>query len=149
MPAPPSSLIDPAVSHLVELAGEAGAEQPGLLAVLATVADPRARRGVRHRLTVILGLALYAVVAGARSFTAIAEWAADADQQTLRVLGVTGRVPSESTFRRTLQRLDAGAFDDLAGAWAQQATRPGPKAPAGHRGGRQDLTRLGQRRGPR
>jgi hypothetical protein len=42
------------------------------------------------------------------------------------VLGVTGAVPSESTFRRTLQRLDADAFDDLAGAWAQQATRPGP-----------------------
>jgi hypothetical protein len=35
-------------------------------------------------------------------------------------------VPSESTFRRTLQRLDADAFDDLAGAWAQQATVPGP-----------------------
>ena len=46
-----------------------------------------------------------AVVAGARSFTAIAEWAADADGQTLRMLEVTGAVPSEPTFRRTLQRL--------------------------------------------
>jgi DDE_Tnp_1-associated len=82
---------------------------------------------VRHRLTVILGLAWCAVVAGARSFTSIAEWAADADQQTLRVLGVAGAVPSESTFRRTLQRLGADALDDLAGTWAQQATRPGPK----------------------
>ena len=127
MPAPPSSLIDPAIGHLVELAGDAGGGQPGLLAVLARVADPRHRRGVRHRLAVILGLALCAVVAGARSFTAIAEWAADADEQTLRVLGVTGVVPSESTFRRTLQRLDADGFDDLAGTWAQQATLPGPK----------------------
>lgn len=42
------------------------------------------------------------------------------------MLGLTGAVPSESTFRRTLQRLDAGAFDDLAGAWAQRATVPGP-----------------------
>jgi DDE_Tnp_1-associated/Transposase DDE domain len=82
---------------------------------------------VRHRLAGILGLALCAVVAGARSFTAIAEWAADADGQTLRMLGVTGAVPPESTFRRTLQRLDADAFDDLAGAWAQQATLPGPE----------------------
>jgi hypothetical protein len=73
MPAPPSSLIDPAMGHLVELAAES-ADQPGLLAVLARVADPRHRRGVRHRLAVILGLALCAVVAGARSFTAI--WAA-------------------------------------------------------------------------
>ena len=127
MPAPPSSRIDPAVGHLVGLAGDATLARPGLLVVLARVADPRHRRGVRHRLAAILGLALCAVVAGARSFTAIAEWATDADEQTLRMLGVTGVVPSESTFRRTLQRLDADAFDDLAGAWVQEATRPGPK----------------------
>jgi hypothetical protein len=35
MPAPPSSLIDPAIGHLVELAGDGAGEQPGLLAVLA------------------------------------------------------------------------------------------------------------------
>jgi predicted transposase YbfD/YdcC len=126
MPAPSSSPIDPAIGHLIELAADAAREPPGLLGVLAGVADPRHRRGVRHRLAVILGLALCAVVAGTRSFTAIAEWASDADEQTLHMLGVTGAVPSESTFRRTLQRLDAGAFDDLAGAWAQQATMPGP-----------------------
>ena len=127
MPAPPSSLVDPAIGHLVELAAGTTEEEPGLLPVLARVADPRHRRGVRHQLTVILGLALCAVVAGARSFTAMAEWAADADEQTLRVLGTGGRVPSESTFRRTLQRLDADAFDGLAGAWAQQRTAPGPR----------------------
>jgi predicted transposase YbfD/YdcC len=126
MPAPPSSLIDPALGHLVELAAGVTGEQPGLVELLARVADPRHRRGVRHRLAGILGLALCAVVAGARSFTAIAEWAADADGQTLRMLGITGAVPSESTFRRTLQRLDADAFDDLAGAWVQQATMPEP-----------------------
>ncbi len=83
------------------------------------------RRGVRHRLAVILGLAVCAVLAGARSFTAIAEWAAGADVQTLAKLGAE-RVASESTFRRTLQRLDADAFDDLAGAWAAARTAPPP-----------------------
>jgi predicted transposase YbfD/YdcC len=126
MPAPPSSRIDPALGHLVQLAGDAAEEQPGLLAVLAGVADPRHRRGVRHRLAAILGLAVCAVLAGARSFTAIAEWAADADPETLRVLGASGAAPSESTFRRTLQRLDADAFDELAGCWAAQRTAPGP-----------------------
>jgi len=82
--------------------------------------------GVHHRLAVILGLAVCAVLAGARSFTAIAEWAADADEQTLARLGVSRAVPSESTFRRTLQRLDADAFDDLAGQWVAQRTAPGP-----------------------
>jgi hypothetical protein len=74
------------------------------------VADPRHRRGVRHRLAVILGLALCAVVAGARSFTATAEWAADADEQTPYMLRTGSRVPSGNR-RRTLQRLDADTFD--------------------------------------
>ena len=112
-----------------------------MLAVLAKIADPRHRRGVRHRLAVIMGLAVCAVLAGARSFTAIAEWAADADRDTLRALGVTGAVPSESTFRRTLQRLDADAFDELAGEWAARRSARAESA-AGDRGGRQDLTRL-------
>jgi predicted transposase YbfD/YdcC len=126
MPASSSSPIDPALGHLAGLANEAAEDRSGLLAVLAKVTDPRHRRGVRYRLAVILGLAVCAVLAGARSFTAIAEWAADADAETLSKLGVTGAVPSESTFRRTLQRLDADAFDDLAGRWAAQRTAPGP-----------------------
>ena len=126
MPASSSSPIDPALGHLADLASGAAEDPPGLLAVLARVTDPRHRRGVRHRLAVILGLAVCAVLAGARSFTAIAEWAADADQDTLRRLGVAGAVPSESTFRRTLQRLDADVFDDLAGQWAARRTAPGP-----------------------
>ena len=125
MPAQQSSPIGPAIGHLVSLAEDAGKDSPGLLAVLARVTDPRRRRGVRHRLVVILGLAVCAVLAGARSFTAIAEWAADADQETLATLGA-GKVPSESTFRRTLQRLDADQFDDLAGEWAARRTAPGP-----------------------
>jgi hypothetical protein len=75
---------------------------------------------------VVLALAVCAVLAGARSFTAIAEWAADADEETLARLGVSGPVPSESTFRRTLQYLDADAFDALAGEWAAQRTAPTP-----------------------
>jgi predicted transposase YbfD/YdcC len=126
MPASSSSPIDPALGHLADLACDAAEDPPGLLAVLARVTDPRHRRGVRYRLAVILGLAVCAVLAGARSFTAIAEWAADADQDTLRGLGAAGAVPSESTFRRTLQRLDAGVFDDLAGQWAARHTAPGP-----------------------
>jgi hypothetical protein len=126
MPAAPSSLTDPAIGQLLTLAQAAGTYPKRLLPVLAAVPDPRARRGVRHRLAVILGLAACAVLAGARSFTAIAEWAADADRSTLEALGITGVVPCESTFRRTLQNLDADALDKAAGAWAQQRTAAAP-----------------------
>jgi DDE_Tnp_1-associated len=115
MPAWSSSPVDPVIGQLAALTEDAAEDSPGLLAMLASVAGPRHRRGVRHQLAVILGLAVCAVLAGARSFTAIAEWAAGADVDTLRALGVTGTVPSKSTFRRVLQRLDADAFDDLTG----------------------------------
>ncbi len=126
MPAALSSPIDPAVGQLLRVARSRGRAGASVLPVLAAVPDPRARRGVRHQLGVILGLAVCAVLAGARSFTAIAEWAADADQATLDGLGVIGAVPCESTFRRVLQSLDADALDDASGAWAQQRTAPAP-----------------------
>ena len=44
------------------------------------------------------------------------EWAADTDEATRAGLGIGGAVPCESTIRQTLQRLDADASDDLAGA---------------------------------
>src|SRR5215469_9385489 len=128
MPAAPASVTDPAIGQLLAAAQALDEERARLLPVVAAVPDPRARRGVRHRLTAILGLAVCAVLAGARSFTAIAEWAADTDQGTRDALGITGVVPCESTFRRTLQQLDADALDKVAGAWAQQRTAPLPGA---------------------
>ncbi|MGW3473019.1 transposase family protein [Saccharopolyspora sp. NPDC000995] len=86
--------------------------------------DPRHRRGVRHSLVSILGIAAVAVAAGARSFTAIAEWAADAPQWVLSLLGVrrqprTGgfRVPDEATIRRVLTRLDGDNLDSAISVW--------------------------------
>jgi predicted transposase YbfD/YdcC len=89
----------------------------GLLEVLTGVVDPRKRRGVRHRLTVVLAIALAATLAGARSFVAIAEWATDAPADVLARLGAGLRPPSESTIRRVLQRLPGDAFDEAIGAW--------------------------------
>ncbi|MFD1149764.1 ISAs1 family transposase [Saccharothrix hoggarensis] len=80
---------------------------------------------MRHSLASILALAASAVVAGARSFAAIAEWASDAPQQLLQRLGVrfdTGRgrfvAPEESTVRRVLSRVDGDALDAVIGAWS-------------------------------
>ena len=51
---------------------------PGLLERLAMLPDPRDRRGRRHTLASVLAVSAAAVAAGARSVTAIAEWASDA-----------------------------------------------------------------------
>ena len=46
---------------------------------------------MRHRLTVVLTAAVCAVVAGCRSYTAIAEWVADLPEQTAGLLGIDTR----------------------------------------------------------
>ena len=48
-----------------------------LLVALAAVPDPRKARGCRHRLVTVLAIGVCAVLAGARSYVAIAEWAHD------------------------------------------------------------------------
>ena len=58
-----------------------------LLGYLAQITDPRHRRGRRHPLVGVLGVAVCAVLAGARSLAAIGEWANDAPGQDLAALG--------------------------------------------------------------
>jgi DDE_Tnp_1-associated len=50
----------------------------GLLQALSAVPDPRRSQGRCHSLQSILVLAVGAVLAGARSYAAIAQWAAEA-----------------------------------------------------------------------
>lgn len=95
---------------------------PDLLTVLAAVADPRARRGVRHRCGVVLAIAVCAVLTGARSDVAIAEWTLDLTPQVRFRLGLGRRVLSESTIRRVLQRIDAEALDTAVSAWLAART---------------------------
>jgi len=89
----------------------------GLLEALSAVADPRKSRGVRHRFISILALGACAVLSGARSFIAIAEWAMDLTPLLRAKLGI-GRVPPcESTIRRVLQRVDPDVLDEAVSAW--------------------------------
>ncbi|MFF0500017.1 ISAs1 family transposase [Nocardia aobensis] len=94
----------------------------GLLDVLGEVTDPRARRGVRYSAHAILAAALAAVVAGARSLTAIGQWVGEAPAAVLSELGFGASVPVESTIRRLLQAVDADALDKAIGAWMWQQT---------------------------
>jgi hypothetical protein len=139
VPALSLSLID-------AVPGPVSLPDPALVSCLAAVPDPRRPRGVRHSLISLLMASVAAVLAGARSFTAIGEWVADAPPQVMAALEIrrdplTGRFepPDEATIRRVLKAVDADALDAAAGSWlvgraAGQA--PGPAA-AGGRGGRQ------------
>ncbi|MFK0288570.1 ISAs1 family transposase [Streptomyces sp. NPDC090499] len=112
------------------------ADVPSLLRHLERVPDPRIRRGRRHPLAYVLALAACAVLAGARSLTAIAEWAADLPRDRLartgaRVLdpepGLACRPPSEATFRRVLQRLDGDALDSAISSYLRERAHHQPE----------------------
>jgi predicted transposase YbfD/YdcC len=123
VPADPSSSIPAALTQLADADPLRAGETAHLLAYLAQVPDPRRRQGRRFDLVVILAMAAAAVLTGARSMTAIAEWAADAPQPVRAALGTRRTsptrwvVPSESTIRRTLARLDPARLAAVLGAW--------------------------------
>jgi predicted transposase YbfD/YdcC len=118
MPAPASSPIHAVCAQLATLQiPDPVAALPGLLDVLAGVADPRARRGVRHQLVTILAVSICAVTAGARSLVAIAEWAADLPVDIAEALALGRRPPCESTIRRVLGRLDGDGLDLALSTW--------------------------------
>jgi predicted transposase YbfD/YdcC len=111
------SLIPAAARQFPTPALDAPMVSGDLLEALAAVVDPRARRGVRHRFSSILAIGVCAVLAGATSFVAIAEWASDLTPGVRLRLGLGRRPPSESTIRRVLQRVDAAALDRAVSAW--------------------------------
>jgi predicted transposase YbfD/YdcC len=88
-------------------------ESSTLLQALEAVPDPRHRRGRRHPLQSVLYLALGAVLAGADSWAAVADWAAVTDSDVL----VCRRPPHASTFRRLLGRVDVTALEAALTGW--------------------------------
>lgn len=95
----------------------------GLIECLRTIIDPRKRRGRRHSMVALLAIAVCAMLSGAKSFAAIADWATHltpADLKKFRNRRTTP--PSEPTLRRILKTMDAQEFDNAINVWlASQA----------------------------
>jgi predicted transposase YbfD/YdcC len=136
--------ISPALGQLADLAlweAELAAD-PVLLASslvsrLAQVPDRRKRRGLRHSLLVVLVLAACAtLVVGGDSVAAIWQWSARAPQEVLGRIGARWDplrgaflVPSERTFRRVLEDLDADALDMATCGYAMDVVRGAAPVP--------------------
>jgi predicted transposase YbfD/YdcC len=135
VPAAGSSPIPTAVTDFDHARLLVPGDCPGLLERLAMIPDPRDRRGRWHTLASVLAVSAAAVLAGARSVAAIAEWATDAPGPVLAVLGVRRdpltrrcQVPGEATIRRVLARVDGDRFDRAVCAWLADRLRPpGPR----------------------
>jgi len=93
-------------------------QEGGLMQLLASIADPRKRRGVRHSVATVAAISICAALSGARSFCAIAEWTESLSIEALRRMGSKRpKPPSEPTIRRVLQSIDAEKFDAQLGEW--------------------------------
>jgi len=105
---------------------------------LSRVPTHRRPRGLRHREGTVLSIAIAAVLAGRRGYTALAEWAAELSQAHLKRLRArynprTQRFepPSEPTLRRVLQSADVAAVDAVFRDWllgVTSAPRPSIRA---------------------
>jgi hypothetical protein len=91
---------------------------PDLLLRFGEVSDGRGDQGRVHPVAVVLALCAAAVVAGMRSFTAIASWATDVPAELLAQLyGRRAEAPSKATIWRVVTGADAAAVDAVIGAW--------------------------------
>src|SRR3954468_24854148 len=128
MPASASSLSGLLPTSPAAPGSLSAVESIRLVQALRTVPDPRRRRGRRHGLQSVLLLALQAVMAGASSWVAIAQWAATAPQ----ALGVCGASPSAATFRRVLAAVDIAGVEAALTTWVTgRQARARAQQPAG------------------
>jgi len=96
-------------------------EGKSLIEALAEVPDPRSKHGKRYPLQAILALAVCAMLCGARSLTAIAQWGRDHDEQVVSELGFKkGKTPCVATLHLLFKRLDAEAFEQVLGKWFEE-----------------------------
>ena len=102
---------------------------PSLLAAFAAVPDPRQAGGRRHPLSAILTLATAAMLCGARSLYAIAQWGRLQEPATVQALGFSRtRTPAGSTLHLVFKNLDVEAFETALAAWAQSQRGREPAA---------------------
>jgi predicted transposase YbfD/YdcC len=109
----------------------AAVEGPELLGRFAGISDGRGDQGRDHPVAAVLTLCAAAVLAGMRSFSAIAGWVADVPTELLALLystsprtpARTSGGPSKTTLWRVLTGVDAAAVDAAIGSWLAEQAR--------------------------
>ena len=86
------------------------------------VPDHRSSQGRRHPLGAVLSLAVWAMLCGARSLYAIAQWGRDHRAAAGQALGFPlGRTPCAATLHRVFKDLDVAAFEEVLREWVQDS----------------------------
>lgn len=89
-----------------------------LMEVFAALEDPRDASGRRHPLAALLAHAAVAILAGARSLEAVAQFGRDRGPAFAAAMGYPReRTPCKATFHNVLKALGADAFERALGGW--------------------------------
>ncbi len=97
-----------------------------LLAAFEEVTDPRAARGLRHPLPAVLTLMTVAMLSGARSLYAIAQWGRLQGPAVVAAMGFTrATTPAVSTLHGVSRRIDPVRLEAALSGWAQRWHEPG------------------------
>src|SRR5919108_16387 len=151
------SLVEPRSPRSAAWAAVPTAATAWTAPTLAAVPDPRRPYGWRPAyapvpLVALLQGAVAAMLCGARSLYAIAQWVRERAEDEPALLAALGFPPGRSacvaTLHRVFRALDAAAFERAVGAWLQQTGVPpaaalaldgttlrgshGERLPAGH-----------------
>lgn len=89
------------------------------------IPDPRRRQGRRHSLSTILAISVGAVLCGMEGYKSISGWANDLGQKARERFGCRHRnrlysVPSRTTIREVLIRVDPDKLDLALQKWSEQ-----------------------------
>jgi hypothetical protein len=91
---------------------------------LSQVPDPRAASGKRHPLQAMLTLSAVAILSGARSLYAIAQFGRDRGREFAAALGFTReRTPCCTSFHYLFNELDREAFERAVRRWVRSRRR--------------------------
>ena len=100
-----------------------------LIEVFSAIPDFRKPRGKRHPLTAIFALACCAMLCGARSYSAIAEWGRNYGTRIAQALGFPHATPCAATLHTIFRHVDRDEFETHLGAWADSVVGSLPAPP--------------------
>src|SRR5438552_5495962 len=96
-----------------------------LVIAYAQVPDPRSGKGLRHPLPAVLTLMTVAILSGARSLYAIAQWGRLQPPEVVRTMGFArDRTPAVSTLHEVTRRINPTALEAVLAQWVATSTPP-------------------------
>ena len=88
-----------------------------LLSLARNVPDPRKRRGMRHKLDIVLTIFVLALLCDQNDFLRVEDWAKSEYESLKQVMPLPHGIPSHDTFMRVIGLLPVESIENLFVAW--------------------------------